>query len=115
MLRSLAGSSQSIGQLAEPFDMSFPAASKHLRVLESAGLVSRSIEGRTHRFQIRPALLNDAHRWLRFYENLWNEQLDALAAMLDGENEKASAANTETRIKPGSRRRKTAHDQDSNR
>ena len=86
MLRSLAAKNQNIAELAAPFPISFPASSKHLRVLESAGLVSRNVHGRTHVFQIVPGPLAEADRWLRFYEDLWNEQLDALQAMLSAES-----------------------------
>jgi DNA-binding transcriptional ArsR family regulator len=82
MLRSLAAREQNIVELAAPFPISFPASSKHLRVLESAGLVSRSIQGREHIFQIKPAPLAEANRWLSYYQKFWGEQLDNLEAML---------------------------------
>jgi DNA-binding transcriptional ArsR family regulator len=86
MLRNLSSGQRNISQLAAPFDMSFPAASKHIKVLETAGLVRRSIEGRTHYFQIQPRPLAAADKWLRFYERFWNDQLDALDAMLQAED-----------------------------
>ena len=86
MLRSLAGGQRTIGELAAPFSMSFAGASKHVRVLETAGLVHRRIEGRAHICRIEPAALAAASEWLRFYERLWTDQLDALEAMLKVED-----------------------------
>jgi DNA-binding transcriptional ArsR family regulator len=86
MLRALAGGERNLSELAAPFDMSFPAASKHVRVLETAGLVRRQVQGRTHRFQLEPAPLAAAGDWLRFYERMWNDQLDALDALLKGQD-----------------------------
>src|ERR1700688_1037084 len=78
MLRRLAKSEQSIGELAAPFSMTFAAASKHVKVLERAKLVRRRIEGRSHFCRLVPAPLAAADGWLRFYERFWTEQLDAL-------------------------------------
>ena len=86
MLRSLASGQRNISELAAPFSMSFAAASKHVRVLEAAGLVRRRVEGRTHVCRIEPAPLAAAGEWLRFYERLWTEQLDALDALLKAED-----------------------------
>ncbi len=92
MLRQLAAApEQHIGELAEPFQMSFAGASKHLRVLEQAGLVHRRVQGRLHVFRIEPAALAAANAWLRFYERLWTQQLDALDAMLKAEDAAAAA------------------------
>ena len=82
MLRSLAGGERKIGDLATPFSMSFAAASKHVRVLEAAGLVRRRIEGRAHICRIEAEPLRDAEEWLRFYEGFWTNKLDALEAAL---------------------------------
>jgi len=91
MLRSLAGGERNISELAAPFAMSFVAASKHVRVLESAGLVHRRIEGRSHLCRLEPAPLAAADGWLRFYERLWTEQFDALDALLEAEDPVAGA------------------------
>src|SRR5947209_16740289 len=77
MLRSLAAGPRKIGELAAPFRMSFVAASKHVRVLEAAGLVRRTVEGRAHVCRLEPAPLAAADAWLRFYEGFWTAQLDA--------------------------------------
>ncbi len=84
MLRSLAGGERNISELAAPFRMSFAAASKHVRVLEGAGLVRREIQGRSHVCRIDPAPLASADRWLQFYERFWSMKLDALDELLKG-------------------------------
>src|SRR5579863_9856085 len=90
MLRSLAGGEQSIGELAAPFTMSFAAASKHVKVLESAQLVRRRVEGRSHICRLEPAPLAAANGWLRFYERFWTDQLDALDASLRADDAEAA-------------------------
>lgn len=90
MLHSLASGQRTIGELAAPFSMSFTAASKHVRVLESAGLVRRRVEGRSHICRLDPAPLAAANEWLRFYEAFWNERLDALDALLKAEDAAAT-------------------------
>jgi DNA-binding transcriptional ArsR family regulator len=87
MLRSLAAGERKIGDLATPFSMSFAAASKHVRVLETAGLVTRRIEGRAHICRIEPEPLRSAEEWLRFYEGFWGQSLDALEAALLADDE----------------------------
>ena len=86
MLRSLAAGQRNIGELAAPFRMSLAAASKHVRVLEAAGLIRRRIQGRSHLCRIEPSPLAAADEWLRFYERLWTERLDALDAVLKAED-----------------------------
>ena len=82
MLRALTDGERKIGDLAAPFRMSFAAASKHVRVLERAGLVRRRVEGRAHVCRIEPEPLAEAEQWLRFYERYWNARFDALEAAL---------------------------------
>lgn len=82
MLRSLGGQPRSVGELAAPFQISLAAASKHIKVLERAGLVTRTIQGRTHLCQLQPEALAASQRWLRFYEQFWNQSLDALETAL---------------------------------
>jgi DNA-binding transcriptional ArsR family regulator len=88
MLGHLAEGERSIGELAAPFRMTLPGASKHMRVLENAGLVSRTIRGRTHLCRLEPARLAEANAWLRRYERFWNERLDTLEAILRQEDER---------------------------
>lgn len=82
MLRRLARQEHTVGELAEPFRMSLAAASKHVKTLERAGLVRRTVRGRTHFCQINPQPLAEADEWLRSYERLWTTRLAALEALL---------------------------------
>ncbi len=72
-----------VGELAAPFEMSRPAISKHLRVLERAGLVDRRIEGRVTRCSLRPDSLRQASEWVDRYRRFWEDQLDRFSAYLD--------------------------------
>ncbi|WP_157104227.1 ArsR/SmtB family transcription factor [Nocardia kruczakiae] len=82
MLRTLARRQCSVGELAAPFDISLAAASKHIKVLERAGLVRRSVRGRTHLCRLDPRPLRECAEWVNFYERFWGESLDALEAAL---------------------------------
>ena len=64
--------------LAKPYRLSLPAVSKHLKVLESAGLVRRSRDGRVHRMKLDAAPMQDAARWIEEYRRFWEERLDRL-------------------------------------
>jgi DNA-binding transcriptional ArsR family regulator len=88
MLAQLASGDLTVGQLAEPFAMSLEAASKHIRVLERAGLVRRTVEGRRHICRLSPEPLASAYSWLRFYERFWNARLDALADLFAARGKK---------------------------
>lgn len=85
MLRSLGGQPRSVGELAAPFQISLAAASKHIKVLERAGLVTRQIQGRTHLCHLRPQALAEGEAWLRQYERFWTARLDALDAALQAD------------------------------
>src|SRR5689334_7505884 len=80
LVARLARAPASIGELAEPFEMSLVAVSKHVRVLERAGLVRRSIDGRVHTCSLEPRKLRDVSEWLDRYRVFWDETLAALAA-----------------------------------
>ncbi|HEY3868955.1 MAG TPA: metalloregulator ArsR/SmtB family transcription factor [Actinocrinis sp.] len=82
MLGRLAGGELTVGQLAEPLSMSLAAASKHVQVLERAGLIRRTVTGRRHVCRLDPGPLRSASAWLRFYEHFWSHRLDALEALL---------------------------------
>ncbi len=82
MLERLARGEQTVGELAQPYRMSLASASKHIKTLERAGLVKRSIRGRTHFCLINPAPLAKADDWLRGYEQLWDTRLERLASLL---------------------------------
>lgn len=86
MLHRLGAGTRTVGELAQPFAMSLAAASKHIRVLERAGLVRREIDGRTHRVRLDPLPLHAGVEWLRHYEHFWNARLNALAALLETED-----------------------------
>ncbi|MCA9568591.1 MAG: winged helix-turn-helix transcriptional regulator [Myxococcales bacterium] len=86
ILGRLARGEATVGELVELVHVSQPAVSKHLRVLERAGLVARSPapeDGRYHRCRIEPAPLREAFGWLGDYQRFWDESLDRLAAYLD--------------------------------
>ena len=68
-----------VTELAAPFNMSLPAISKHLKVLEHAGLISREIEGRVHHCRIKAETLQDIEEWLDQYREFWQGSLDSLA------------------------------------
>jgi DNA-binding transcriptional ArsR family regulator len=82
MLRRLMQGEQTVGQLAEPFSMSLAAASKHIKALESAGLITREVTGRTHVCHLNAGPLGAADEWLRHYERFWAARLDRLDALL---------------------------------
>ena len=86
LLARLRGGEASVSELAEPFEMSLVAVSKHIKVLEAAGLVARRIEGRTHYLSLNAAPLADAFTWLGFYRDFWTDSLDALNQMLQDED-----------------------------
>jgi DNA-binding transcriptional ArsR family regulator len=79
----LARAPATIGELAEPFSMSLPAVSKHIKVLERAGLVRRTVDGRIHRCALRRERLRDANAWIERYTELWEGALDALARFVE--------------------------------
>jgi DNA-binding transcriptional ArsR family regulator len=78
----LASGQVTVGTLAGRFPISFNGVSKHVKVLEQAGLVRRSVRGREHWLALRPAPLRDASRWLEHYRQFWDDRLDALEDFL---------------------------------
>jgi DNA-binding transcriptional ArsR family regulator len=91
MLRDLAGGERTVTQLAEPFEMSLAAASKHIKVLENAGLIRREVRGRTHLCRLEPGPLASAQEWLGFYERFWTQRLDILEGLLREEDARQSS------------------------
>jgi DNA-binding transcriptional ArsR family regulator len=85
MLRDLASGERTVGELAQPYAMSLAAASKHIKVLEGAGLIRREVRGRTHLCRLEPGPLASAHEWLGFYQRFWNSRLDLLEQLLRDE------------------------------
>ena len=88
MLASLALGDRSVGELGEPFCMSFAGASKHVRVLESAGLIERRKDGRKQICSLKAGPLAEAERWLRQWERFWNIRLDQLEAVIERDKKK---------------------------
>jgi DNA-binding transcriptional ArsR family regulator len=74
MLHELAEGERTISQLAGPHRMSFAGASKHVKVLERAGLLRRTVRGRAHVCSLAPEPLVDVNDWLRFYRRLWTQR-----------------------------------------
>ncbi|MDF2687270.1 MAG: metalloregulator ArsR/SmtB family transcription factor [Microvirga sp.] len=86
MLSTLRGGERTVSQLAEPFAISLAAASKHIKVLEQAGMIRREVRGRTHVCRLDPGPLASAHEWLTTYERFWTDRLDALDRLLREED-----------------------------
>jgi DNA-binding transcriptional ArsR family regulator len=82
MLAQLATREHTVGELAEPYRITLASASKHIKSLERAGLVRRTIRGRTHFVRLDPRPLAKADEWLREYERLWDIRLSKLAELL---------------------------------
>ena len=78
LVRALAERDRSVGELAEPFAISLAAVSKHIKVLEVAGVVSRTVDGRVHTLSLQPEALAGALDWIAIYRNFWQRRLDAL-------------------------------------
>ena len=90
MLGELAAGERTVGELAQPFAMSLAAASKHIKVLEAAGLIRRDVRGRTHVCSLEPAPLMSADQWLGIYRRFWTDRLDTLEALLRAGNDAAT-------------------------
>ena len=82
ILARLATGERSVKELAEPFDLSQPAISKHLRVLEQAGLVERGRQAQWRPRRLRAAPLRDVAAWIEFYRRHWEESFERLAVVL---------------------------------
>src|SRR5712692_283986 len=83
MIRALArGEARSAGELGRQFRSAQPTISKHLKVLEQAGLVERAIEGRIHRFRLRQKPLRDAEGWIARHQAFWTGAVDQLDRLL---------------------------------
>jgi DNA-binding transcriptional ArsR family regulator len=83
ILARLALGETSVGELAQPFAMSGPAVTKHLKVLERAGLISRGRAAQQRPARLEPAALKPASEWLAAYRRFWDSQFDRLDAYLD--------------------------------
>ncbi|WP_077035346.1 helix-turn-helix transcriptional regulator [Pelomonas sp. KK5] len=85
LVHRLAQGEATVSELAEPFDMSLPAVSKHLVVLENAGLLKRRVDGRTHYCSLAPEALAGALDWITIYRQFWTRRLGGLAEHLKKE------------------------------
>lgn len=99
ILARLRDGSATVGDLAAPFDLSFAAVSKHVGVLERAGLLEREIRGRHHHCRLVAAPLRAAAAWTFDYQKYWGERLDALEALMRRRRRSGG-----TRGSPGSKR-----------
>ena len=88
ILARLSLGEASVGELARPFEMSLPAVSKHLRVLETAGLLAREKRGRVRQCYMLPAPLGFVADWLSTYRRFWEDRFDSLAGYLENHQEK---------------------------
>ena len=75
----------SVLELAEPFEMSLPAISKHLKLLENANLITRTRKGRVHYLRLCANPMSEANDWLEAYRQFWNERLDSLGRFLNSQ------------------------------
>jgi DNA-binding transcriptional ArsR family regulator len=82
ILAQLASGESSVTRLAEPFDMSLPAISKHLKVLERAGLIARGREAQWRPCRLEAGPLKDASKWIEHYRRFWEQSLDRLEVYL---------------------------------
>lgn len=83
ILARLGSGEATAGELARPFALSKPAISRHLKVLETAGLITRRTDRQWRRCALRPQGLKEAARWLERYRRFWDESFDRLAAYVD--------------------------------
>lgn len=88
ILAQLAQGSTTVGELSRPYDMSAPAISKHMRILEQSGLINRTKLGRQHHCSLSTAGLKTAEDWLSFHRDFWESRIDALEDMLQLQNSK---------------------------
>ena len=85
IVERLAAGPSAVGEVTRGFDVSKPAISKHLRVLEETGVVSRVVEGRTHRLSLEPAVLDEAAEWMERQRALWERLFDVVDEYLKEE------------------------------
>jgi DNA-binding transcriptional ArsR family regulator len=78
VLEQLRSGAATVSELAAPYPMTLTAVSKHIRVLETAGLVRRAVEGREHNLTLEPVPLSQAEAWLEGYRSFWETRLDLL-------------------------------------
>jgi DNA-binding transcriptional ArsR family regulator len=99
ILARLALGEATVNELAEPFEISLPAVSRHLKVLEGAGLITRGREAQWRPCRLEPKRLKAVDDWLSCYRRFWEQSLDRMAAYLEELDER------ETKERPTKRRR----------
>lgn len=104
ILRRLSGGEARVTELAQPFAMSLNAVSKHIRMLERAGLVRRRVVGREHFLSFQPEPLDEAAAWIEAQRAQWTARLDVLEDLLRAEDREASGT-TSTRKDPADEQR----------
>lgn len=97
ILHRLARGEASVGEVAAPFAISLPAMSKHIRVLEDAGLIRRQLDGRIHRLQLVAGPMRGAAGWINDYAEFWSHQLDALGRFLEEDRKKPTGKKKESK------------------
>jgi DNA-binding transcriptional ArsR family regulator len=83
IVERLSGGGATVGEVTADFGVSKPTISRHLRLLEEAGLVTRVIDGRTHRLQLRPEALAEASDWIESQRNRWERLFDVVGEYLE--------------------------------
>ena len=83
IVERLSGGGATVGEVARGFDVSKPTISRHLKLLEDAGVVRREIEGRTHRLALRPEALVEASDWIEMQRQRWERLLDVVGEYLE--------------------------------
>jgi DNA-binding transcriptional ArsR family regulator len=97
ILGRLAAGEARVTEVAAPFDISLNSVSKHIRILERAGLVRRRVEGRDHFLALEPKPFDDLTEWMQKTREFWSSRLDRLEAALRAEDAIAKAASTSKR------------------
>ena len=104
ILARLAQGEATVNQLADPFAISLPAVSRHLKVLEGAGLISRGREAQWRPCRLEPESLKAVDDWLSFYRRFWEQSLDRMATYLEGLGEGESHEHRRTKNSKKKRR-----------
>jgi DNA-binding transcriptional ArsR family regulator len=99
LIEQLAGGARRVTELAAPFDLSLNTVSKHLRVLEKAGLVTRRIDGRDHWIEADLSAIEPSHSWIERQRRYWTERLEAYRQIVE-----AAPRQSKKRSKPHGRR-----------
>jgi DNA-binding transcriptional ArsR family regulator len=91
IVERLARGSATVGEATGGLGVSKPAVTKHLKVLERAGVLRRHVEGRTHRLELEPRALERVEEWLEYHRRLWEARFDAVEAHLERQRRKGAS------------------------